>query len=80
MPSRLAVRLIILPGATLADGCTTVWPKSRSETDSPPKSFDEVKRTFDGIEPGHTSLEELKPLGYDPEANANVTVLNQSDL
>jgi len=64
MSSRLAVLLVILLVATPADGYTMLWPKSRSEIDSPPKSFDEVKRTFDGIEPGRRSLEELKQLDY----------------
>ena len=66
--------------ATLATGCSSLLPKSRSETEAPWKTFEEVKRTFDSIEPGRTTLQELKQLGYDPYVNPNVTVLNYSDV
>jgi hypothetical protein len=80
MASRLAVRLILVLVATLAAGCASLLPKSKSETEAPWKTFEESKRTFDSIEPGQTTLEELKQLGYDPYVNPNVTVLNYSDV
>jgi hypothetical protein len=81
MCSRLSVRVALVLAATLvATGCSSLLPKSRSETEAPWKTFEEVKRTFDSIEPGHTTLEELKLLGYDPYANPNVTVLNYSEV
>lgn len=80
MSSRFAVRLVLVLVATLAAGCAALLPKAKSETEAPWKTFEEVKRTFDGIEPGRTTLQELKLLGYDPYVNANVTVLNYSDV
>jgi hypothetical protein len=80
MSSRFAVRLILVLVATLGAGCASLLPKSKSETEAPWKTFEEVKSTFDSIEPGRTSLQELKQMGYDPYANPNVTVLNYSDV
>lgn len=80
MASRLAIRLVFVLVATLAAGCASLLPKSKSETEAPWKTFEEVKRTFDSIEPGHTTLQELKDVGYDPYVNPNVTVLNYSDV
>ncbi len=78
MSSRLAARLILVLVATLAAGCASLLPKSKSETEAPWKTFEDVKRTFDAIEPGRTTLQELKDVGYDPYANPNVTVLDYS--
>lgn len=80
MSSRLAVPLILVLVATLAAGCRSLLPKSVAETEAPWKTFEEAKRAFDSIEPGRTTLEELKILGYDPYVNTNVTVLNYSDV
>lgn len=80
MPSRLAVRLILVLVTSLAGGCAALLPKATSETEAPWKTFEEVKRSFDSIEPGRTTLQELKQLGYDPYVNTNVTVLNRSDV
>lgn len=80
MSSRLAVRLTLVLVASLVAGCAALLPKSKSETEAPWNSFDEVKRSYDSIELGRTTLQELKLLGYDPYVNANVTVLSRSDV
>jgi len=80
MTSRSVVRLTTLLATSLAVGCSSLLPKAKVETEAPWKSFDEVKRTFDSIEPGRTTLQELKQLGYDPYVNSNVTVLHYSDV
>jgi|SRR5712692_986488 len=80
MSSRLAVCLVLVLVATLATGCASLLPTSKSETEAPWKTFEEVKRTFDSIEPGRTTLEELKQVGYDPYVNPNVTVLNYTEV
>ena len=78
MPSRLAVRLILVLVAALAAGCASLLPKAKVETAAPWKTFEEGKRTFDSIEPGRTTLRELKQLGYDPFVNPNVAVLHST--
>ena len=78
--SGIAVRLSLLLAASLAQGCSSLLPRSESETEAPWKSFAEVKRIYDSIEPGRTTLEELKQLGYDQDVDPNVTVLNYTDV
>lgn len=80
MPSRLAIRLILVLVAGLAAGCASLLPKAKTETAAPWKTFTEVKGTFDTIEPGRTTLAELKQLGYDPFVHPNVTVLHYSEV
>jgi len=80
VPSRLAIRLILVLVAGLVAGCASLLPKAKTETAAPWKSINEVKGTFDTIEPGRTTLAELKQLGYDPFVNPNVTVLHYSDV
>lgn len=80
MSSRLAVRLMLVLVASLVAGCAALLPKSISETEAPWNTFEEVKRSYDSIEPGRTTLQELKKLGYDPYVNTNVTVLSRSDV
>ena len=73
-------RFILLLIAVLAGGCGSLLPRSKSQTEAPWKTFEEVKRTYDSIEPGRTTLQELRQLGYDPYVNSNVTVLHFSDV
>ena len=78
-PSRLT-RLVLVLVACLGGGCAALLPTGKSLTEGPWQSFDEAKRVFDGIEPGRTTVPELKHLGYDPFVNANVSVLSYSDV
>lgn len=80
MLSRLFTWLVLAPAVSYTAGCAGLLPQSKSETDAPWNSFEEIKRSYDSIEMGRTTLEELKQLGYDPYANTNVTVLSRSDI
>lgn len=80
MCSRILADFTIILAAVLAAGCASLLPKAKSDTDSPWKSFEEIKRTYDSIEPGRTTLSELKLLGFDPYVSRNVTVLHFSDV
>ncbi len=73
-------RLVPAVLMTLVTGCSSLLPQSRSETEAPWKSFAAIKGAFDSIEPGQTTLQELKQLGYDPFVNRNVSVLHYSDV
>ena len=80
MSSHVVAYFFIVLAATFAAGCSSLLPKAESETEAPWKTFDDAKRTYDSIEPGHTTLDELKRLGFDPYINKNVTVLHFSDI
>jgi len=80
MPFRLIVNLILVLATTLVAGCAALLPKATAETETSWKSFEDAKRAYDSIEPGRTTLAELKSLGYDPYLYPNVTVLDNSDV
>ncbi len=61
-------------------GCTALLPRSEALTDNPWQSFEEAQQTFDRIIPYQTTVEDLKQLKLDPAANANITILNYSDV
>jgi hypothetical protein len=79
-PACTTIRFVIALAACLAAGCSSLLPTAETQTKGPWKSFDEAKRVFDTIEPGRTTLSQLKQLGYDPYSNANVSILNYSDV
>lgn len=66
------VRLTLVLAAILTAGCASLLPKAKSESEAPWKTFEEIKCTFDSIEPGRTTVQELKQLGFDPFVNRNV--------
>lgn len=80
MSCRIFACFALILVATLSSGCSRLLPKAESETESPWKTFEDAKRTYDSIESGRTTLLELKQLGFDPYANRNVTVLHFSDV
>jgi hypothetical protein len=71
---------MVVLAAALAAGCSSLLPKAESETEVPWKTFGDAKRMYDSIEPGRTTLDEVKRLGFDPYGNRNVTVLSFSDI
>lgn len=80
MSSRAFVRFVLALVASTVTGCSSLLPKAESETETPWKTFEDAKRTYDSIEPGRTTLDELKQMGFDPYRNRNVTVLHSSDV
>jgi hypothetical protein len=74
-----AIGSVILIAGFIA-ACSSLLPKGESDTNGLWKSFDEAKEAFDKIEPGRTTVSELKRLGYDPYANNNVAVMNYSEV
>jgi len=58
--------------ATMLVGCGQLLPSVRSEEPSPFATFDDARRAIEQVEPNRTRLEEMKALGLDPKASANV--------
>lgn len=66
--------------AVLTVGCADLLPRSKTVTESPWASFEEVQAVFDRIEPYKTTAADLRELKLDPKANPNITILNYSDV
>lgn len=64
----------------LQAGCAAVLPSSKQTVESPWRSFEDAKESFDKIIPQQTSLAELKALGFDPFQDSNVKLINYLDL
>lgn len=60
--------------------CTSLLPRSKEITRGPWKTYRDAQLTFDKIIPGQTTLGELKDLKLHPDANANIAILNYSDI
>src|SRR3954462_6856880 len=80
MASRPLAALLCASLCFLAAGCSSLLPQSKNVTQSPWASYREAQLTFDKIIPGQTTNAELRDLQLDPEANANIAILNYSDV
>lgn len=61
-------------------GCDSMLPRSKAVAETGWGSFDDARAAFDKLQAHKTRADELAKLGFDPFANANVTLLNYSDL
>ncbi|MFA7270982.1 MAG: hypothetical protein WC073_16720 [Sterolibacterium sp.] len=72
--------LVIAGLSVFFSACGNLLPHGDAVTDSPWQSFQDAQKTFDLIVPYQTTIEDLKRLKLDPESNANITILNYSDV
>ena len=70
--------VMLLAAATSA--CSSLLPDSRSVTEGQWNSYQDAQKTFDGIVPYRTTVEELHKLNLNPESNPNITILNYADV
>lgn len=80
MRSRAASTAVAVAVALALAGCADLLPGTRSEVSSPWHSFEEARGAIERIVPGRTGMAELRALGIDPYANANVQLLSYSDV
>lgn len=77
-------RLLLVPLAVatvlFAAGCGSLHSSGRSTAKSPWLDFASAKAAFDRIDPGRTTTDELRTLGFDPYTNPNVRILNYLDI
>jgi hypothetical protein len=66
--------------ALLLAGCADLLPKASMEVTSDWRSFEEARAAIGRIVPYRTTAAELKALGLDPYATANVQLLTYSDI
>lgn len=63
-----------------AAGCAALLPYERESVESPWGSFDDARAAYEKIRPGQTSAEDLRPLGFHPDAAPNVEILTYMDV
>ncbi len=72
--------IICLLTAFLFTGCAGLLPTTKTTVESPWKTYDEAKTTYEKIIPGKTTVNELKNLGFDPYKTPNIKLLNSKDI
>lgn len=77
---KLFYLLNLLLFVVLHSGCAALLPSSKQTVESPWRSFESAKESFDKIIPQQTTLPELKELGFDPFNDSNVKLINYLDL
>lgn len=77
---KAGARAAIAVAAALAGGCAQLLPKASSEVSSPWISFEQARDTVERIVPGQTTVADLRAMGIDPYASANVQLLSFSDV
>jgi hypothetical protein len=65
--------------AVLAGGCSSLLPRSRSES-SPFQSFDEARNAIETLQPMSSDVATLTQLGIDPVKQPNTVILTQADI
>jgi hypothetical protein len=80
MKQRVLNLLVLLAVALLAAGCRSLFSSSQSTTVSRWNSYSEVEAAFGKITPYHTSIADLKSLGFHPAASPNVKILTYVDI
>ena len=66
--------------ALLMGSCSNLLPTLDQTVESQWNSYEAVKQSFDRVHPGHTTVGELKALGFDPFENPNIRVLNYLEI
>lgn len=74
------LRAMIIFAVIMLAGCDSMLPRSKAVAESAWTSFDDARAAFDKLQVHKTRAGELAHLGFDPYVNANVTLLNYSDL
>ncbi len=70
-----AATLSMVAAAVLLSGCGAMLPRSHAENPSPFGNYEEAREALERVVPYHTSSAELKALGFDIQASANVELL-----
>jgi hypothetical protein len=66
--------------ALAANGCSSLLPDARDDTQVSWRTFDEARDAIEAIEPFRTTRAELAAAGIDPARNASVTLLGYPDI
>ena len=64
----------------LTTGCQNLFLSNRSATRSPWTNWDQVNIAFNHIAPDHTTVPDLKRMGFDPSVTPNIKIMPYVDI
>ncbi len=79
-PDILNHSLVIVAGGALLASCATVLPSTATQSKSRWTTYEEARASFDAVKPEITTRTDLKAIGFTPEGNSNVRILNYVDV
>jgi len=77
---RIAMALVLLSLLTMTTGCANLFMSNRSVTQAPWTNWDQVNIAFNSITPNHTTIKELRHMGFDPAVTPNITIMPYIDI
>jgi hypothetical protein len=72
--------VLVVAGTFLTAGCKSLFPRSESTTVSRWQNYNDVETAFGSIAPYYTTVEDLRTLGFHPQATPNVKILTYVDI
>ena len=66
--------------AALGGGCASLFSSGAKATVSTWNNFDEARAAFERIDPGKTTVTQLRALGFDPYSQPSVRILTYLDI
>jgi hypothetical protein len=64
----------------LTTGCQSLFMSNRSATQSPWTNWDQVTIAFNQIVPDHTTVSDLRRMGFDPSVTPNICIMPYVDI
>jgi hypothetical protein len=77
---RIAILLLFLSLLTLTTGCQSLFMSNRHATESRWTNWDQVTVAFNSIVPNHTTVSDLKFMGFDPSVTPNISIMPYIDI
>ena len=80
MSRRIVMLVAVLGTMFLTTGCQHLFVSHQTSTDSRWQEWAQITRDFNNISPGHTTVNDLKRLGFDPEVCPNIKIMPYVDI
>jgi hypothetical protein len=75
------VMLILVAGAMLlTTGCQSMFISRQSTTVTRWTNWDQINLAFNNITPNHTTIKELRKMGFDPDVTPNIKLMPYIDI
>jgi len=71
---------LLLSLLLLTTGCQSLFISNRSTTQSPWTNWDQMTIAFNRIAPNHTTVSDLKHMGFDPSVTPNICIMPFVDI